>query len=204
MARSANPRIGLTGGIGSGKSTVARLLEQRGAWLVDTDAISRELTAPGGDAIAVIREAFGADYIDEHGALDRTRMRALVFQEPEAKQRLERILHPMIGRATQVRSLQAAAGQWLVYDVPLLVESGRWRVQVDRVLVVDCTVATQVARVMARSGLGEAEVRAIIDAQASRMARLACADAVLYNDDCTIEQLATEVSALWRHWTNMP
>ncbi len=204
MARNANPRIGLTGGIGSGKSTVAQLLVQLGAWLVDTDAISRELTAGGGEAIASIREAFGAEYIDEHGALDRARMRTLVFQEPEAKHRLERILHPMIGRATQVRSLQAAPGQWVVYDVPLLVESGRWRTQVDRVLVVDCSEATQVARVMARSALAESEVRGIIAAQASRAARLACADAVLYNDDCTVEQLGAEVSALWRHWTNMP
>lgn len=204
MARGSNPRIGLTGGIGSGKSTVARLLEQHGAWLIDTDAISRELTAAGGDAIAAIRDTFGAEYIDGSGALDRARMRSRVFQEPESKQRLERILHPMIGRATQVRSLQAAPGQWLVYDVPLLVESGRWRVQVDRVLVVDCTVETQMARVMARSGLGEPEVRAIIDAQASRAARRACADAVLHNDGCTVEQLAAEVAALWHHWTNKP
>lgn len=196
-------RIGLTGGIGSGKSTVAGFLVELGAWLVDTDAISREITAPGGLAIPALRRTFGDGFIDDTGALDRTRMRELVFRDPTAKQRLEQLLHPLIGQETRRRAGQARPGQTVVYDVPLLVESGRWRAQVGQVLVVDCEPSTQVARVMARSGLSAAQVQAIIDAQVPRARRLACADAVIRNEEATLDELRAEVATLWAAWQHM-
>ena len=192
-------RIGLTGGIGSGKSTVAGLLAQHGAALVDTDLIARRLTEPGGAAIDALAHAFGADLIDAGGALDRERMRALVFSEPAAKQRLEAILHPLIGVETE-RQASAASAPVVVFDVPLLVESGRWRACVDKVLVVDCSESTQIDRVVARSGWTAQAVRRVIDQQATRETRRACADAVIYNDAVTLEQLAREVASLWRLW----
>lgn len=191
--------IGLTGGIGSGKSTVAALLAGHGAWVVDTDAIARELTLPGGAAIAPIRAAFGSAAIDADGALDRARMRALAFSDPEAKRRLEAVLHPLIGVETARRAASAAAGQTVVLDVPLLVESGRWRGRVDRVVVVDCREATQVERVMARSGWTADAVAAVIAAQATRGARRAAADAVIFNDGIAPAELAQCVDALWKH-----
>ncbi|MGY0197545.1 dephospho-CoA kinase [Leptothrix sp. BB-4] len=193
-------RIGLTGGIGSGKSTVAAILVDKGACLVDTDALARELTAPGGAALAPIAERFGADMIGADGALDRTRMRERVFAEPAAKVALEAILHPMIRRLTQARADAGAPGQVRVFDVPLLVESGRWREQVHHVLVVDCSVETQVARVMQRNGWPEAQVRAVIAAQASREARRAVADAVILNDGIGLDALRAEVDAIWSRW----
>lgn len=193
-------RLGLTGGIGSGKSTVAQMLHELGALVVDTDAISRELTAPGGQAIAAIAAGFGPEYIDDTGALDRSRMRHLVFREPAARQRLEQLLHPLIGAETVRRAAGAAPGQPVVFDVPLLVESGRWRALVDRVLVVDCSSATQIERVVRRSQLLPAEVERIIAQQASRPLRLAAADAVICNDGLSIEQLRAEVIMLWNFW----
>lgn len=193
-------RIGLTGGIGSGKSTVGRMLVDLGAWLVDTDAISRALTAPGGAGIEPIRETFGPEFIDTAGALDRTRMRDLVFRDPDARRRLESLLHPLIGQETLRQASQALPGQPVVYDVPLLVESGRWRALVDRVLVVDCTAATQIERVVQRSGLAAAEVERIIAQQASREARLRAADAVIFNDGLDLDRLREEVRALWAGW----
>ncbi|WP_395140670.1 dephospho-CoA kinase [Schlegelella aquatica] len=193
-------RIGLTGGIGSGKSTVGRMLVDLGAWLVDTDAISRALTAAGGAGIEPIRETFGPEFIDTAGALDRTRMRDLVFRDPDARRRLESLLHPLIGQETLRQASQALPGQPVVYDVPLLVESGRWRALVDRVLVVDCTAATQIERVVQRSGLAAAEVERIIAQQASREARLRAADAVIFNDGLDLDRLREEVRALWAHW----
>lgn len=195
--------IGLTGGIGSGKSTVARFLVDLGAWLVDTDAISREVTAAGGIALPGVRRAFGDAYIDATGALDRPRMRELVFRDPQARQRLEQLLHPLIGQQTRRRALQAEPGQWVVYDVPLLVESGRWRALVDQVLVVDCEPVTQIARVMARSGLAPEQVQAIIDTQAPRLQRLASADAVVCNENRSLDELRDEVVQLWSRWHNM-
>lgn len=195
--------IGLTGGIGSGKSTVARFLADLGAWLVDTDAISREVTAAGGIAVPGLRQAFGDDYIDDTGALDRSRMRELVFRDPRARQRLEQLLHPLIGQETRRRALQAEPGQWVVYDVPLLVESGRWRALVDQVLVVDCEPVTQIARVMARSGLAPEQVQAIIDTQAPRLQRLASADSVVCNENRSLDELRDEVVQLWSLWHNM-
>ncbi|OWQ83582.1 dephospho-CoA kinase [Roseateles aquatilis] len=192
-------RIGLTGGIGSGKSTVARALVARGgALLVDTDAISRALTLPGGGAMPAIQAKFGAAFVTADGSLDRAAMRALAFQDPAARLALEAILHPMIGDETARQAALAAPGQRIVFDVPLLVESGRWRRQVDRVIVVDCRETTQVDRVIARSGLTADAVRAILAQQATRTQRRAAADAVIYNDGITLDRLQDEVDALLR------
>src|SRR5207253_6134878 len=185
-------RVGLTGGIGSGKSTVLAMLAQLGATAIDADAISRSTTAAGGAAIAEISRVFGADFITPQGALHRERMREHTFSNPQARKQLEAIVHPLVGAesARQVDAALAAGAKCIVFDIPLLVESGRWRQQVDRVLVIDCSVQTQVARVMQRSGLGEAEVRAIIAAQATRGERLAAADLVICNEGLSMEQLA--------------
>ncbi len=192
--------IGLTGGIGSGKSTVARLLVERGAVLIDTDAIARSLALPGGAAIEAIREQFGPEAIDAAGGLDRARMRELVFADGQAKLRLEAVLHPMIGLECNRQAL-AAAGKTIVFDVPLLVESSHWRTRVDRVLVVDCSAETQVARVMNRSGWTREAVLAVIAQQASRERRRACADAVIDNDDGhTLDELARQVDMLLTQW----
>jgi len=199
MASLRSLRIGLTGGIGSGKSTVAAELAALGATVVDTDAIARSLTQPGGAAIAAIAAEFGDGFIDPGGALDRARMRAHAFAEPDARRRLEAILHPLIREETS-RQASRAAGSVVVFDVPLLVESGRWREQVDRVLVVDCSESTQVARVTARSGWTEQAVRSVIAQQACRAERRACADAIVHNDGLTREELSAEVKALWKGW----
>jgi dephospho-CoA kinase len=195
------PRIGLTGGIGSGKSTVAAMLVERGAWLVDTDAIARELTLPGGAAIPALAAEFGADMIDAAGALDRDRMRTLVFADARAKARLEATLHPLIGREA-TRRAALAEGRTVVFDVPLLAESGHWRARVDRVLVVDCSEETQVARVMQRSGWSADAVRRVIAQQAPRALRRSIADAVIVNEGLGLEALREEVGALWALWNN--
>lgn len=195
--------IGLTGGIGSGKSTVAARLVARGAVLVDTDAISRALTASGGAALPAIAAAFGDAAIAADGALDRDHMRQRVFADPEARHRLEAILHPMIGAETQ-RQAALAAGRTIVFDVPLLTESAHWRARVHKVLVVDCSEATQVARVMRRSGWTQATVERVIGQQATRQARRAIADAVLFNEGLTLEQLDTQVQRLWQYWSVDP
>jgi dephospho-CoA kinase len=193
-------RIGLTGGIGSGKSTVAGLLTSHGATLIDTDLIARQLTLPGGAAIDPIGASFGRELIDPHGALDRQRMRELVFSDPYAKKRLEAILHPLIGMETERQAGLAYNAAAVVFDVPLLVESGRWRAKVDRVLVVDCLEATQISRVVQRSGWTTQAVQAVIDQQASRAQRRQCADAILYNDGISPGRLESEVSSLWAQW----
>ena len=190
-------RVGLTGGIGSGKSTVATRLVELGAELIDTDAIARSLTLAGGAAIEPIREAFGADFIDADGALDRTRMREAAFADVEAKRRLEAILHPRIGLEVAER-VAASTAPLTVLDIPLLVESGRWRRRVDRVWVVDCDEDVQLARVMARSGWTESAVRAVIAQQASRAARRGAADAVIHNDGIGLDELVREVDSLWQ------
>ncbi|MBC5781919.1 dephospho-CoA kinase [Ramlibacter sp. USB13] len=188
-------RIGLTGGIGSGKSTVLGMLQALGAAAIDADAISRATTAAGGAAIAAIREKFGPDFVTADGALDRGRMRERAYAHPEARRELEQIIHPLVGEeiARQVDAALAAGARCIVFDIPLLVESGRWRHQLDRVLVVDCEPETQVARVSARSGLAPDEVRAIIAAQAPRALRLAAADLVICNEGLTLEALRNEV-----------
>jgi dephospho-CoA kinase len=172
--------VGLTGGIGSGKSTVAREFEARGVAVVDADALAHRLTAPGGAAIPALRAAFGDEVVDASGALDRARMRAIAFGDAGARSRPEAILHPMI-RAETERLAQAAPGRYVVLMIPLLVESGDPRARCDRVLVVDCPEAEQIRRVMARSHLARAEVEAIMASQASRAARLAAADDVVDN-----------------------
>ncbi|MEP6504917.1 MAG: dephospho-CoA kinase [Betaproteobacteria bacterium] len=193
-------RIGLTGGIGSGKSTVARRFGSLGALVVDTDALGQALTAPAGAAIGAIAAAFGAEMIAADGAMDRERMRALVFAQPAERLRLEAILHPMIGAATRERAASAAPGQAIVFDVPLLAESGTWRARVDRVVVVDCTPATQVARVTARSGWTAEAVERAIAQQATRAQRRAIADAVVFNETLSLSALEAEVDSLWAAW----
>ena len=193
--------IGLTGGIGSGKSTVARRFAGLGALVVDSDALAQALTAPGGAAIPAIAAAFGADMIAADGAMDRARMRALVFAQPAERLRLEAILHPMIGDATRAQASRAGAGQSVIFDVPLLTESGTWRGRVDRVVVVDCLESTQVARVVQRSGWTADAVERTIAQQATRAQRRAIADAVIFNEGLSLTQLEAEVDALWASWT---
>ena len=194
MAERRRFTVGLTGGIGSGKSAVARMFAAHGVDIVDTDAIARGLTAAHGAAMPAVLAAFGDDYADADGALDRARMRALVFSDPGAKRRLEGILHPMIRDAVYAESL-LGTGPYVMFDIPLLVESGTWRQRVDRVLVVDCPEAAQVARVVARNGLPESQVRAIMAAQATRDTRLAAADDVIDNGGA-LSALAPQVDAL--------
>lgn len=178
----ARLRVAITGGIGSGKSTVADRFAALGAGLVDSDAIAHALTRRDGEAIAPIRAAFGDDVIAADGALDRRAMRALAFDRPEARARLEAILHPMIrARSASLAGSLAASHPYLLFVIPLLAEGGDAHARFDRVLVVDCAPEVQLARVMARSGLAEAEVRAIMAVQASRESRLAIADDVIDN-----------------------
>ncbi len=195
-------RIGLTGGIGSGKSTVAAHLVRRGAALVDTDAIARALTAPGGAALPALQAEFGADIVGADGALDRARMREQVFANPDAKRRLEAVLHPLIGAQAQAEAgaAQARGAPAIVFDVPLLTESRHWRERCDRILVVDCDPETQVQRVMARSGWPEAQVRQVIAQQATRDQRRAIADAVIVNDGLTLDALQRAVDGVWADW----
>jgi dephospho-CoA kinase len=187
-------QIGLTGGIGCGKTTVANMFAALGATVVDTDLIAHSMTAPGGPAMAAIQAEFGDLYITRDGALDRAAMRALVFTDPGAKLRLEAILHPLIRAAAEAEAA-AARGAYVMFVVPLLVESGNWHGRVARVLAIDCPEAMQISRVMTRNGLQEAQVKAIMAAQVSRQARLAAADDVIVNDD-GIAALASQVEAL--------
>lgn len=193
-----SPVVGLTGGIGSGKSAAAKLFAAHGATIIDTDAIAHQLTAPGGEAIPAITQTFGPQFIDPHGALDRSTMRQRVFAEPESKRLLEAILHPMI-RAEASKRLAVARGPYSIMVVPLLVESGAYKDRVNRVLVVDCSEDTQLARTMSRSRLTEPEVRAIMATQASRAARLAAADDVIDNDG-SLQALSLQVDALHRRY----
>jgi dephospho-CoA kinase len=195
--------IGLTGGIGSGKSTVGHMLVALGAHLVDTDAISRSLTAAGGLAMPAIEAAFGPDMLTPDGALDRVSMRTLAFAEPDVLQQLEAILHPMIGEQTQMQALLARPDQRIVFDVPLLVEAlPRWRPWMDRIVVVDCLPDTQIERVMARSGWSREAVEQVLMKQAQREHRLAVADHVLHNEGKSLEQLREQVAGLWHLWNN--
>lgn len=181
-------RIGLTGGIGSGKSTVGARLQSLGAELIDADAISRASTAAGGAAIPAVRSGFGPDFIDSDGALHRARMRELVFADPGARQRLEAIVHPIVAREIALRVTQSNKA-CVVFDVPLLAESPRWRPQLDRVLVVDCSEATQRRRVRARSGWDDAVIDGVLRSQSPRALRLAVADAVIFNDEDDLDRL---------------
>lgn len=186
--------VGLTGGIGSGKSTVAGLFARLGVNVIDTDEIAHELTRPGGEAIAPIRAAFGAEAVAADGSLDRVRMRRLAFGDAQKRKRLEAILHPLI-RAESNRRIEGAASPYAILVIPLLVESGVDRSRTVRVLVVDCPEAGQLERVMRRSGLPEAEVRAILSSQATREQRLAAADDVIDNSGAP-EALEGQISRL--------
>lgn len=188
-------RLGLTGGIGSGKSTVATLLAKMGASIIDADAISRESTEAGGAAIAPIRTHFGPAMLTPTGALNREQMRNLVFSDPTAKARLEAIIHPIVGHEIALRTTQAEYSDTpcIVFDIPLLAESAHWRTMLHRILVIDCTQDTQIARVTARNGLNPDAIRNILAAQASRAQRLAVADIVLFNDGITIDELEQQV-----------
>jgi dephospho-CoA kinase len=201
MALRAPLRIGLTGGIGSGKSTVAALLAKCGASIVDTDTIARQISLPGGAAMAQIRASFGAEFVDAAGGLDRARMRELAFSDRDAKRRLEAILHPLIGLETE-RQAGASSAAAVVFDVPLLVESLRWRARVHKVLVIDCLESTQVSRVVARSGWATDAVHSVIAQQATRTQRRACADAVIFNEGLHTDELGAELAALWHQWTH--
>jgi dephospho-CoA kinase len=195
-------KIGLTGGIGSGKSTVARMLVDCGAHLVDTDAIARSLTQPAGRAMPALTQVFGPLAMAADGSLDRDHMRRLVFEDPDSRLRLEAVLHPLIGQEAARQAAQAA-GRPVVFDVPLLAESQgprAWRTRVDRVLVIDCYEATQVTRVARRPGWSEAAAHKVITQQATRSTRRALADAVIFNDGITMESLQTAVDLVWRTW----
>lgn len=195
-------RIGLTGGIGSGKSTVAGLLAISGAGVIDADAISRQLTAVGGAAIDPIRLQFGAQAITPDGAMDRDAMRQWVFDDVTVRRQLEAIIHPLVSLETARQAGQAvrAGSACIVFDIPLLVESGRWRSQLDRVLVVDCREATQISRVRARSGWSAEAVQKVIAGQASRTDRRAAADVCIYNDGLSLEALALAVKQISRRF----
>ena len=184
--------LGLTGGIGSGKSTVASMLRDLGSTVIDADAISRASTAAGGLAIEAIRQAFGDGFIAADGALDRDRMRALVFADASAKARLEAIVHPII-RAEIDRQCDALEGGLAVLDLPLLAESSAWRERVDTIWVVDCSPETQIRRVMLRNGWPRAQVEAVLAAQATREQRLAIADTRIDNDQATLAELKAQV-----------
>ncbi|MCX7891635.1 MAG: dephospho-CoA kinase [Burkholderiales bacterium] len=191
----------LTGGIGSGKSTVGRAFAALGVTVVDTDAIAHALTGPGGAAIPAIRARFGDTFLTAEGALDRQRMRALVFADGQARRALEAILHPMIRVETE-RLAAAAASPYVILMIPLLVESGRPRERCRRILVVDCPEAEQVRRVMARSHLGRAEVEAILASQATRAERLAAADDVIDNSGPQ-DAIAARVAELHRLYVEL-
>jgi len=191
------PLIGLTGGIGSGKTTVSDLLAKLGAGIVDTDLIAHQITAPNGAAISLIEKQFGPDFIAADGALNREKMRSLVFASPEARKSLESITHPLIREETtrQAIQLNKDGAPYLVFVVPLLIESGSWRHLIDCLVVVDCPKETQIKRVMQRSNLPEEEVERILAAQASREERLKHADVVIENQGSLVE-LEAEVENL--------
>ena len=190
----SNYIVGLTGGIGSGKSTVADRFVENGAALVDTDAIAHELTGPGGAALPALIAAFGPAAVNAEGALDRAAMRQRVFAEPAAKARLQAILHPLI-RQIAAERCQSAASPYVILAVPLLVESGDYRERCDRIVAVDCPERLQIERVMARNGLSAEEVGAIMANQATRQQRLAVADDVIINQT-NVSDLYTRIDAL--------
>lgn len=186
--------IGLTGGIGCGKSTVASLFAKLGASIIDTDIIAHQLTQANGDAISAIRKEFGSDFIDKTGALDRTKMRKLIYSDKGAKIKLEKLLHPMILEKT-VKMLAQQTGPYTLVIVPLLPESPAFQQLVQRILVVDCSPETQISRVVMRNGMTDSEVRGIIARQTSRTKRLNCANEIIYNDG-DLDNLAHQVITL--------
>jgi dephospho-CoA kinase len=193
--------VGLTGGIGSGKSAAARMFEDLGVTVVDSDAIAHQLTAPGGAAIDLIRKTFGPDYVTPEGAMDRARMRELVFADAAKKLDLEAILHPMI-RERSGELTRAASSAYVILMVPLLVESRDFRARYRRILVVDCPEDMQVARVIARNALDARQVRSIMASQAPRPARLAAADDVIDNSR-DLAHLRRQVEALHERYLQL-
>ena len=193
--------VGLTGGIGSGKSAVATLLGELGASIIDTDAISHSLTVAGGGAMPAIETLFGSKYLTSDGALDRAAMRELVFSDQAARRQLESVLHPLIAQKTLAEANQAN-GLYVIFVVPLLVESGRWKDRVDRILVVDCCEALQIERVTHRNNLTAAQVQAIMATQVSRTQRLAAANDVLVNET-SLEALSIEVERLHQSYLGL-
>ena len=194
--------VGLTGGIGCGKSTAAKLFAEHGAGVVDTDVIAHLLTQSGGEGIAAIRAAFGGDFITAEGALDRAKMRKLVFSDAAAKQRLEHILHPLILEQARMQLTRLQTSPYIILVVPLLAENPAFRKLIRRMLVVDCGEATQVARVTVRSGMNGEEVRAVIAQQAPRAERLRLADDVIHND-AGVERLAEQIAVLHQKYSTM-
>lgn len=186
--------IGVTGGLGVGKTTVSRIFAQLGVPVIDTDEISRELTAVGGAALPALRKSFGGEVFTQDGRLDRPALRGRILADDDARQRLEDILHPLI-RAEAARRLADVQAPYVLVVVPLLVETGAYDKLLDRVLVVDCSEATQLQRALARGGWSEAEIRAMLAKQASRLDRLARADDVL-DTDCDLSELSARVSAM--------
>ncbi len=194
------PRIGVTGGIGSGKSTVSQQFAQLGCFVIDADHIARSLTLAGGAAIDQIRAQFGARFITADGALDRAHMREAVFHNPQTKQALEGILHPLIKRGIFERYDYACThtdAPLVIFDIPLLAESTQWSPRLDRVIVVDCLESTQIARVQQRNQLEPTAITAIMAQQASRLQRVRKADAVIWNDALTLPALGATVQALY-------
>lgn len=191
-------RLGLTGGIGSGKSTVAAQFAAHGAYVIDADAVSRSITASGGEAIDAIRDIFGPEMLTDKGALDRDAMRMRVFTDPYAKKQLEHIVHPLVAHAIHAKAQSAESGgaKCIVFDIPLLVESPHWRKNLHRILVVDCLESTQIKRVCRRNALPADQVVQIIISQASRKQRLAAADAVIFNDDIELSVLDARVAEM--------
>ena len=191
--------IGLTGGIGSGKSTVANMWQELGATLIDADQISRSLTAANGAAISSLRLAFGPGIITPEQALNRDAMRELVFSDPLKKELLEGILHPLIAQVSEleIKQAQESGAQVLVHDIPLLVESKKWLSKVDKVLVIDCSEDTQIQRVQARNALSVEQIQKIIRTQASRRERIEVADWVIQNDHQSLEDLRQIVKSLY-------
>ena len=193
--------VGLTGGIGSGKSAVATLLGELGASIIDTDAISHSLTAAGGAAMPDIKALFGSKYLTSDGALDRAAMRELVFSDQAARRQLESVLHPLIAQKTLAEANQAR-GLYLIFVVPLLVESGRWKDRVDRILVVDCSEDLQIERVTRRNNLTAEQVQAIMATQVSRTQRLSAANDVVVNET-SLEALRAEVEKLHQSYLGL-
>lgn len=194
-------RLGLTGGIGSGKSTVANMFSALGAVVIDADAISRSLTAPHGAAIEAIKLQFGEAMINADGSLNRDRMRELVFTDISTKKRLEATLHPLIKLEMQRQDQVAmtAGTKLIVYDIPLLVESQNWRAILDQILVIDCLESTQIKRVIQRNTFKQVDVEKVIASQASRKMRNSAADILIFNDSITVEQLRERVTQVVKH-----
>jgi dephospho-CoA kinase len=195
-------QLGLTGGIGSGKSTVAKIFAHCGATVIDADAVSKQTTAAGGAAIPAIEREFGPELVTADGSLHRDAMRTLIFNEPDAKAKLEAIIHPLVGQEIEhlTQRALAAASALIVFDIPLLVESSRWRPQLDLVMVVDCEVGTQISRVMQRSGWSREQTQQVVQAQATREQRLCAADIVICNEAIDLHQLDLQVQECARRF----